>query len=686
MRKKSLFILFFLNIYQINCSCPPPDPEVSCFSQQDFDELFSNETVSNDLTEQILLNSVGINGFLLTEDNPVYHHFKTNDIDEFVIQQNRYTTIIINTLQLLKSSRNYTKNQLRKCLKNIVLPSNLPSLTLNCVPGKNNYYRLDGQCNNLKNPLRGSLFTPFLRLMEDGYDDGYETVSKLRNVETSRSDSNVANTARGLNENLSPETSSDMSTMAFQILTHELMMTLKVQLQPEHHKGGFDCCNSADNPLLANLVKINKYCMPIYIPNNDPCYAGKTKCLNYVRSFRAFDQWNIQSAPSQVNFHTPYIDLELIYHNKSFEHLEENSGLFDIANDTKMNQILVGYDPRSMQLPGLFLYLSYFLRLHNEIFKEFRRIRPTVPASTVLFETRKIVTAVFQKISIDLIISVMDFDIPSQKCYDPSIDPQVSLEFSIAFRALHYFIRDKMGVYDKKHFNIPSGIRGKFPTLIDQSQLIENFTEYEINKCGLMHGLVDTSWNLGGMGDTTRCKFFSTDSKKLGTDLRSMDFQFGREMGEPSYLTFLRFSGQLKKCDAEVKASDLSNSFDSGTLNFLTKRYQNKIHEMGLSIGLDFEARNGAILEPGVQFIITDQLKRTICGDRFWFNHDNGIFTRTQRDRINAMDMNQILCINHDCNSTRIQFFPFLSAGNSNRKAVCPATSDIIGLLDLKTW
>jgi hypothetical protein len=155
------------------------------------------------------------------------------------------------------------------------------------------------------------------------------------------------------------------------------------------------------------LVKINKYCIPITVPNNDGCYAGKTKCLNYIRSFRAFDQWNIQSAPSHVNFHTPYIDLELVYNKKSLKHLEENNGIFDNQNDTKMNEILVGYDARSMQLPGLFLYLSYYLRLHNEIFKEFRRIRPTVPVKTVLFETRKIVTAVFQKISVDLVISVM---------------------------------------------------------------------------------------------------------------------------------------------------------------------------------------------------------------------------------------------------------------------------------------
>ncbi|XP_070502393.1 peroxidase-like [Chironomus tepperi] len=603
-----------------------------------------------------------IDGFLLHEEDPVYHHFKNHEIDPFVVEQNRYTTIMINTIQSLKAT---TKSLTTKFLS---------------------YYRLDGQCNNPKSPLIGSINTPFIRLLEDGFDDGYEVVSKIRTVESPRSDSHVANTARGLNENLSPETSSDMATMAFQILTHEMMLTLKTQLTPEPIEGGFDCCNPTGNPLLASLIKMNKYCLPITIPSNDQCYAGKTKCLNYIRAFRAFDQWNLQTAPTQVNFHTPYIDLELIYNKKSLEHLLVNNGLFDLANDTKMHDILVGYDVRSMQLPGLFLYLSYYIRLHNEIFKEFTRLRPAVPMNTNLFETRKIVTAVFQKISIDLVVSVMDFTIPSTKCYNPKVNAQVSLEFNIAFRVLHYFIRDKMGLYDRKNFLVNEGIRGKMPTLTDQSILIDNLTEYTSNKCGLMHGLVDTSWNLGGMGDVVHCKFFSKNSSQVGTDLRSMDFQFGREVGEPSYLSFLRYAKQITKCDGDVNATDLSNSFDSGTLNFLMKRYQNKIYEMGLSIGFDFEARNGAILEPGVQAIITDQLQRTICGDRFWYNHDNGLFTQSQRDRINTIDMNQLLCINHGCNGTRIQFFPFLSAGRSNRKAICPTTADIIGILDLKTW
>jgi hypothetical protein len=63
------------------------------------------------------------------------------------------------------------------------------------------------------NPHFGAVFTPMIRLLEDGFDDGYETISSTRGLESSRSDSIDANTARGQNDNLQTETPSDMSTM-----------------------------------------------------------------------------------------------------------------------------------------------------------------------------------------------------------------------------------------------------------------------------------------------------------------------------------------------------------------------------------------------------------------------------------------------------------------------------------------
>lgn len=147
--------------------------------------------------------------------------------------------------------------------------------------------------------------------------------------------------------------------------------------------------------------------MPIAINDTDSCYRDKAKCLNYIKSFRSFDQCNIASAPSIVNFHTPFIDAELFYNELTLQHLEDNSGLFSVKNDTKMKELLVGYDSRSMQLPGLFLYLMFFARFHNILLREFKALRPTMSIEDATFETRKIVTAIYQKITIELVQSVL---------------------------------------------------------------------------------------------------------------------------------------------------------------------------------------------------------------------------------------------------------------------------------------
>ena len=144
MEKKSLkkvqVILIFLFICYLNLSdgvCPPPENPLSCFSQQDFEKTLENAEIIYNATEEILINSLSIEGFSISEEESVYEHFRNHHIEKFVIDQNRYTTIMINALQTLKANGNYTKNQLRMCLKNITVPSYLPNVTLNCDPVTN---------------------------------------------------------------------------------------------------------------------------------------------------------------------------------------------------------------------------------------------------------------------------------------------------------------------------------------------------------------------------------------------------------------------------------------------------------------------------------------------------------------------------------------------------------------------
>lgn len=235
MEKRKYLIFFCLVLIKsVDLLCPSPKSELPCFTQSDFDNAFFFAESSYNITENILLNSFEIEGFLLHEGEAVYEHFKNLNVSEFAIQQNRFTTIAIEAIQILKKSRNYTKAELRHCLQNITA-STCEQIVTSCSVEDTNYYRLDGQCNNQIHPNFGSIESPMLRLLEDGYEDGYETISTARTNVNSRVDSNTANTAKGFTNMTQQETSNDMATMGFQIMTHELMKTIKTQVKFSLH-------------------------------------------------------------------------------------------------------------------------------------------------------------------------------------------------------------------------------------------------------------------------------------------------------------------------------------------------------------------------------------------------------------------------------------------------------------------
>lgn len=204
-------------------------------------------------------------------------------------------------------------------------------------------------------------------------------------------------------------------------------------------------------------------------------------------------------------------------------------------------------------------------------------------------------------------------------CYDPKINPQISLEFNYALRFFHWFIRGSISLYDENNFLVPSGIRGKRPFDFDFPKALDNVDIYKNNLCGLTHGSCDTSWNLGGLSDNIHCKFFAGNSSKFGADLRSWDFQLCRENGEASYCDVLRKVYKVNKCDNDMKSSDCMQH-DKGTQDFFSSRYGN-VCNIGYCAGTDMETRGEAPVGATNGFFIAEQMSRTICGDRFWFNH-----------------------------------------------------------------
>lgn len=213
------------------------------------------------------------------------------------------------------------------------------------------------------------------------------------------------------------------------------------------------------------------------------------------------------------------------------------------------------------------------------------------------------------------------FNIRPENCFDPSLVPQVSIEFNQAFRFLHVFIKDRMMIYDKKLFGTKNGVKGQQPDEFEFNSFIESMDWFKNNTCGLIHGLMDRAWNLGALGLEVIGRFFRlTPSSPAGLDLRSFDMQLGKELGEPSYCQILRDVHNVdKKCDNDIVEADFK-FHDATSLKFIKEKYK-RLCDCPTSFCSDLEKREFDPIGMTTGMLIGEQFSRTICGDPFFFTN-----------------------------------------------------------------
>lgn len=255
-------------------------------------------------------------------------------------------------------------------------------------------------CNNRLHPTWGAVGTPLIRLFDSGVGDYTKHPS-------ARLESSLLKDQFGFDDSKPPGFNNDMATMIVQVLTHETLNTKKAQHMTEQRGGGYNCCNPKNDTFLAGLIKMNPNCMPVDIPQNDFCYGNTIKSLNYIAAFKVLDECKLTAHPLSKNFETAFIDGNLVYNKQSLDKLNANGGKFNVNNIDEMKAHIVNYDERSMLLPGLFIFLNLFTFFHNIIFDNFKALKPFLNSSQLMFESRKLTTAAFQKVYLDMIIDIM---------------------------------------------------------------------------------------------------------------------------------------------------------------------------------------------------------------------------------------------------------------------------------------
>uniref|UniRef100_H3CJC3 Sushi domain-containing protein n=1 Tax=Tetraodon nigroviridis TaxID=99883 RepID=H3CJC3_TETNG len=574
-------------------------------------------------------------------------------------------------------------------------------------PGK--YRSISGVCNNRKNPLWGAANIPLVSWLPAEYEDGerepkgwnrgrlYKGVPLPSVTQVSREILRSSSAPK-------PDVYSQMLAEWGQFVDHDIGFT------PQSSSAAFpasvDCLATCEN---------THPCFPIESPPS-PQTDSVHGCKPFFRSTAAcFDTvWpDVERAlqRQQMNAITSFMDASVVYGhtpglesslrdlaglngklvvNSKFKDPKGRPYLPSVAKESSCLQspegervecFLAGDGRVSEGLPLTSLH-TLFLREHNRIAEALKCINDHWNPETIYQETRKIIGALIQVITmrdyIPKIIGTESFqDHIGPYCgYNPSVNPSTANVFSTA-------------AFRFGHATIPTVIR----------RLDKNFEEHELYPSLELHNTFFTPWRVvkeGGIDPIIRgvigspAPMPSADkvmSKELTDrlmvlnvpqhmDLAALNLQRGRDHALPGYNAWREFCG-LKRIQT---LSDLIEVV--GNCAVAEKIFNIYKHPDNIDVwlgGLVEKFLPGARTGPLFACLIGRQMKALRDGDRFWWEAE-GVFSEHQRAALLNTSLSRIICDNTDIKELLPDAFVF-------REYPCGYTScDHLPSVDLEAW
>lgn len=170
----------------------------------------------------------------------------------------------------------------------------------------------------------------------------------------------------------------------------------------------------------------------------------------------------------------------------------KNGGKFDESENHIHRTIVLG-DERSVYFPQFYAMVIVWIKFHNIVVDEITRLYPNLPINVKFYEARRFVIAIYQNVFysevLPLLVSarnIAKFRLASKKpCYDPSIDPSVTVEFTAsAARYMHTFIQNSYKVNFKNGTSANILLRHLNDALLGQNEM-----------AGVLTGLMNVTWN-----------------------------------------------------------------------------------------------------------------------------------------------------------------------------------------------
>ncbi|KAJ8731718.1 hypothetical protein PYW08_014448 [Mythimna loreyi] len=482
------------------------------------------------------------------------------------------------------------------------------------------WQRLDGSCNNLKNPSRGTHRTPTISLLPVDFSPNYEPKKA--------SDGGDLELPRKLRTELL--CSGKVSEMKLtQLVAYYILFTIGDVLSIH------DILNYVQNiPYCCTPEGKNDHrCTPIKVPVHDPVHRfSGINCLNLTRpqTFQTYGCLDNGTDFVRINFQTPIYDLSNIYNlSPGFSDLIRTfkNGLLKIET-TENGLLFPESDPDSTLCPlnqrpretrchkyllnailGTSLIEILFYRQHNKIAEELHRLNPSWNDDRLFFTARNINIAISIQIFLYELLTILlgkrnlikDGVICSdgkfRDLYDENIKLQMTNEYVYLHRWFHTIQEATMKFYDTDGHFVKT-----FPMVNATSRtgflaIDDNFVQITQGSFRQQTGGFDYTMH-SDMGNRI------LDGAQLASDVGSSD------------LTFIPLDATLQK--------PIRHRFD----------------------GRDMGREKGGMVPETLYCLMVDQLKRTIASDRYWYENCNRphAFTKDQLKAIREVTIAGVLC------------------------------------------
>ena len=305
----------------------------------------------------------------------------------------------------------------------------------------------------------------------------------------------------------------------------------------------------------------------------------------------------------------------------------------------KLGGCFLAGDGRSNEQMALACLHTLFLREHNRIAKQLKKLNPDWNGVEIYQETRKIVGAVLQKITYeDFLPIIIGNSLPKYNQYDPNVDPGILNSFATAaFRFGHSLIRPTFDRLDQG-FN-PTGK----PFLLREMFFNNTFIrENDIDQ--LLLGLVGNESQIVDrtIADGILNHLFERPHSP-GLNLAALNIQRGRDHGLPGYNAFRCKCSLTNAKSFKDTANEIRNPRNRKLLSGLYKDDPN-LADLWVA-GLAEAPVSGGTVGETFACIIREQMRRVRDGDRFFYMNDD-VFSNQQLQEIRKASLSKIMCDN----------------------------------------